>query len=65
MRIIADRERCAGSGQCVLVEPQVFDQSDQDGRVVLNIDQFDPSRENEVRSAVLICPSGALSLTED
>ena len=35
VRIIADRNRCVGAGQCVLSAPDVFDQSDEDGRVVI------------------------------
>ena len=34
MRITADRDACVGSGQCVLTEPDVFDQDD-DGLVTL------------------------------
>jgi len=35
VRVLADRDRCVGAGQCVLSAPDVFDQSDQDGRVLI------------------------------
>lgn len=35
VRILADRDRCIGAGQCVLSAPDVFDQSDDDGRVLI------------------------------
>lgn len=35
VRVLADRDRCIGAGQCVLAAPHVFDQSDHDGRVLI------------------------------
>jgi ferredoxin len=65
MRIVADRERCVGAGQCVLAEPGIFGQSDSDGRVVLLVRR--PGREDEeaLRSVLRLCPSGALSLAPE
>ncbi|MDF3288078.1 MULTISPECIES: ferredoxin [Streptomyces] len=65
MRIQADREVCVGSGQCVLTEPAVFDQSDDDGRVRLLAERPGPEYAKTVREAVDLCPSRALSLGED
>ncbi|MGW3470962.1 MULTISPECIES: ferredoxin [Saccharopolyspora] len=68
MRIEADLDRCVGAGQCVLTEPALFDQNDEDGRVVLlatEVDDGDDSAVAAVREAVHVCPSGALSLVDD
>jgi ferredoxin len=65
VRIAVDEERCIGSGQCVLTEPDVFDQSEEDGTVVLLTEQPDTDREQTVRDAVRLCPSQALSLIAD
>ena len=35
MKVVVDQSRCVGAGQCVLVAPEVFDQRDEDGIVVL------------------------------
>jgi ferredoxin len=35
MQITIDEAKCCGAGQCVLVAPEVFDQRDEDGIVVL------------------------------
>lgn len=35
MKITVDEEKCCGAGQCVLIAPEVFDQRDEDGIVVL------------------------------
>lgn len=64
MHLNADTGRCVGAGQCVLTDPTVFDQRD-DGVVVLVIDRPDGEAAQRARSAVALCPSGALSVTED
>jgi ferredoxin len=64
MRIRADRDVCIGAGQCVLTEPAVFDQDDE-GLVTLLVESPDGSAEQATRTAVHICPSGALSLDDE
>ncbi|QWF79416.1 ferredoxin [Amycolatopsis sp. CA-230715] len=64
MRIIADRDRCVGAGQCVLTEPAVFDQSEDDGTVVVQQDEVDGEVLVSVQEAVHVCPSQALSLKD-
>ncbi|WP_143116265.1 ferredoxin [Lentzea xinjiangensis] len=34
MRIFADTGKCVGAGQCVLTEPALFDQSEDDGTII-------------------------------
>ena len=63
MRVVADTSRCVGAGQCVLTDPGTFDQSDEDGTViVLHAQPPDDATLARVRQAVHICPSQALSL---
>ena len=64
-KIVADVGVCIGAGQCVLTDPDAFDQSDEDGTVVVLRDT--PANDGALkraRLAVEICPSQALSLTE-
>ncbi|MEV5574051.1 ferredoxin [Spirillospora sp. NPDC052269] len=65
MRVIADHDRCQGAGQCVLHAPDVFDQSDEDGTVVLLTETPPEEQEANVRAAVRMCPNAVLSLEED
>jgi ferredoxin len=65
MRVIADREVCIGSGNCVFAAPQVFDQDDDVGLVVLLTPEVPPDHAAAVRDAVARCPSGALRIVED
>ena len=64
MRVIVDKERCIGAGQCVLLAPDVFDQRDDDGVVVL-LQEYPPVELHEdVRAAARICPALAIELNE-
>ena len=65
MRIVTDTGRCVGAGQCALTEPAVFDQSDEDGTVVLLTDHAEGDVLENVEEAVDLCPSQALSLKEE
>jgi ferredoxin len=35
MKVTIDTDKCISAGQCVLVAPDVFDQRDEDGLVIL------------------------------
>jgi ferredoxin len=65
MRISADLNRCVGAGQCVLTDPSLFDQNDEDGTVVLLADVASGDQTATAHEAVGLCPSGALSLVEE
>lgn len=47
---------------CVLTAPQIFDQDDQIGRVIVLRECTDEESENLVREAVALCPSGAITV---
>lgn len=64
MKVLADLDTCIGAGVCVLTSPEVFDQDSEDGRVRLLVDLIPPERERDVREAVELCPSAALSIIE-
>ncbi|WP_433239411.1 ferredoxin [Streptosporangium sp. CA-135522] len=63
MDIKADTDRCVGAGMCALTVPEVFDQSEDEGTVVLLDGDPPASLEAAVRRAVQLCPSGALSVS--
>ncbi|MFI5916061.1 ferredoxin [Dactylosporangium sp. NPDC051541] len=64
MQISIDRERCVGAGQCVLAEPDVFDQSDEDGRVLLVKDPG-PDAAEVVERVAPLCPSRAIGIADN
>ncbi|WP_433578737.1 ferredoxin [Nocardia brasiliensis] len=61
MELRVDRERCIGAGMCVLTAPDMFDQADEDGRVLPLRRTPTPAQEQAVREAVEMCPSGAIT----
>lgn len=65
MKIVADTDKCVGAGQCVLTEPEVFDQGEDDGMVVVLNAEPGRALVSTVREAVDLCPARALSLTGD
>lgn len=65
MKVVVDEDKCCGAGQCVLVAPEVFDQRDEDGIVVL-LDAEPPEQEHAaVREAASVCPAAAIELNEN
>lgn len=64
-RVSVDQDRCCASGQCVLLVPEVFDQREEDGVVVLRTPEPDPSLLAAVREAASVCPAAAITLEEE
>ncbi|AEW98142.1 MULTISPECIES: ferredoxin [Streptomycetaceae] len=64
MKITLDADKCCAAGQCVLVAPEVFDQRDEDGVVVL-LDAEPPADQHDaVREAATICPAAVIQVHE-
>lgn len=63
MKIHADTTVCVGAGQCALRAPAVFDQSQDDGTVIVLDTQPGTEHEADVRAAVELCPSEAISIS--
>ncbi|MBB5077011.1 ferredoxin [Nonomuraea sp. NPDC050547] len=62
MEIKADTDVCIGAGMCALTAPEVFDQSEEEGTVVVLVSPVPEGQEALVRRAVQQCPSGAISV---
>jgi ferredoxin len=64
MKVTVDQEKCCGAGTCVLLAPDVFDQRDEDGIVVL-LDEAPPAElADVVREAAGVCPGVAITVNE-
>jgi ferredoxin len=63
VRVEADREVCISAGNCVMVADAVFDQ-DEDGIVVVLVDDVPEGEEDHAREAVRLCPSQALRIVD-
>ncbi|HXO53277.1 MAG TPA: ferredoxin [Mycobacterium sp.] len=63
MKIVADREVCIQAGNCVMAADTLFDQDD-DGIVVVLVDEVPEDEEDHAREAVKLCPSQALRVAD-
>jgi len=63
VKIAADRDVCISAGNCVMVAGAVFDQDD-DGIVVVLVDEVPAAEEEHAREAVKLCPSQALRVVD-
>jgi ferredoxin len=64
MKITANRDVCVGAGNCAFTAPELFDQDENDGTVLVIKDVPTPGEEESAREAVAFCPSGALTIKE-
>jgi ferredoxin len=63
VKVHADRDVCIQAGNCVMVADSVFDQDD-DGIVVVLVDEIPDDELDHAREAVKLCPSQALRLSD-
>lgn len=64
MKIVVDRDKCIGSGQCVMTDPTLFDQDEDDGLVILLQPEPPADHEAAAKDAAMICPSQAIWIEE-
>ncbi|KPI18967.1 ferredoxin [Actinobacteria bacterium OK074] len=64
MKVTVEQDRCVAAGQCAATAPDVFDQREEDGIVVLLTDAPAAALANDVRYAATVCPASAIHLTE-
>jgi ferredoxin len=63
MKVVADREMCMGSGNCVVECPEVFALDDESVVLVLEQSPAEELRE-KVERAVDACPASCLALED-
>lgn len=64
MRVTVHQDKCVSSGMCVMNSPDVFDQRDDDGVVVLLIESPSPDQADGTRDAAAACPALAIHIEE-
>ncbi|MEU4896605.1 ferredoxin [Streptomyces sp. NPDC044780] len=64
MRVEVDVPKCVGSGQCVMIAPDVFDQREEDGIVVLLNDRPPAELHADVEESAVVCPAAAIRVVE-
>lgn len=61
MKLILDRPRCEGHGLCEEAAPDLM-YLDDEGDLVLTVENLDAGHEGAARAAVRVCPVAALRL---
>ncbi len=64
MKVSVENAKCIGAGQCVLLAPEVFDQREDDGVVMLLDDAPAPQLHDTVRESAMVCPASAIAVAE-
>ncbi|KAA9155382.1 ferredoxin [Amycolatopsis acidicola] len=64
MKVSVDTDKCCGAGTCVLVAPDVFDQGEDDGIVILLEETPGEELHAATREAASVCPAGAITVAE-
>lgn len=64
LKVEVDVPKCVASGQCVMLAPEVFDQRDDDGMVILLDDTPPAELHDAVRESATVCPAAAIRLAE-
>jgi ferredoxin len=62
MKVSVEADKCVAAGQCALLAPEVFDQREEDGVVILLDDQPGPEQDDAVREGAAACPAAAIHL---
>ena len=65
MKISIEPHKCIGAGQCVLKAPQVFDQREDDGIVILLEESPDGPAAAAARIAARVCPAEVIHIHEE
>lgn len=65
MYVTVDRDKCCGSGMCVMYAETVFQQDEVDGRVRVIKQNPIPIEHDGVRAAALACPVQAISIHQE
>lgn len=64
LKVRVDEHKCVGAGQCARVAPEVFDQRESDGIVILLDERPAEGLAPYVKQAASLCPSQAIRVEE-
>jgi ferredoxin len=64
MKVTVDQHKCVAAGQCVMSAPEVFDQREADGVVVLLTENPSAELDGALREAAMLCPALAIQIGE-
>jgi ferredoxin len=64
MKVTIYEDKCVGAGQCAALAPEVFDQRDDDGVVIVLDENPAQDLHDDTRRAAAACPALAIVLND-
>lgn len=64
MRLVIDHTICRKTGQCSYLHPELF-KADEEGAPLVLVEHPDQSLREAAEEAIELCPSGAISFTDE
>jgi len=64
VKVIVDQPKCVSAGNCVANAPEVFDQDEDDGSVIVLDENPSEDLHDAVREAVAACPAQAIRVED-
>jgi len=65
VRVTADQQLCVAAGICAATAPEVFDQRDSDGKVLILDENPAPRLYKSTQEAADYCPAFAITVASD
>lgn len=65
MKVVIDKAKCVSAGNCVANAPDVFDQDEDDGSVILINENPPAELADAVRAAEIACPASVITVIDD
>jgi len=62
IRIFIDPDKCVGAGHCVRAAPEIFDQNEADGSVVLLMEEASDHSAEKLEKDARLCPSQVIRI---
>ena len=62
IKVHVDPDKCIGAGHCVRAAAEVFDQREEDGIVVLLLEEVPAPLAAKVQKAETLCPAQAIRI---
>jgi ferredoxin len=64
VRIDIDAGKCVGAGQCAWAAPDVFNQDEDTGTIIVLDDSPPAEQDALIREAAMMCPAGVISVSD-
>ncbi len=61
MKVKVDQDKCIGCGSCVSLTNEEIFEFDEEGKANAKVNEVDEQHQEETKTAIEYCPTGAIS----